>query len=164
MKSLTKIGILTVMLLLVGFTIVSSENTNSPKPVTNNEVTTVNEETDIASTSLISYIDQGTMTASWYGPKFNGKKTANGEVYNEAAYTAAHKKYSFGTLLKITNPKNNKSVIVRINDRGPYVKGRELDLSKASAIDLGITSHGVAKLKVEQISLKGVSFPVITLN
>ena len=78
------------------------------------------------------------MKASWYGPKFHGKFTANGEVYDQMALTAAHKYLSFGTLLKITNPKNGKSVIVRINDRGPYIEGRELDLSKGAAIELGI--------------------------
>jgi rare lipoprotein A len=90
--------------------------------------------------------------------------TANGESYNQMAFTAAHKQLRFGTLLRITNPRNNKSVIVRINDRGPYVRGRELDLSKASAYALGLNERGVIKVKVDQISLKGVNFPVISLD
>ena len=123
--------------------------------------------TDLSSgvkASVINFIDKGTMTASWYGPHFHGKKTANGEFYNQLAFTAAHKKLRFGTLLRITNPHNNKSVIVRINDRGPYIRGRELDLSRASANVLGIMDKGYQKVKVDQISLIGVNFPVISLN
>jgi rare lipoprotein A len=70
----------------------------------------------------------------------------------------------FGTLLRVTNPQNNKSIIVRINDRGPFKRDRNLDLSKASAMALEIMDRGVAKVKVEQVSLKGVNFPVISLN
>jgi rare lipoprotein A len=80
------------------------------------------------------------------------------------AFTAAHKQLRFGTLLKITNPRNDKEVIVRINDRGPYIGGRQLDLSKAAALQLGMMKRGVMKVRVEQVSLKGVNFPVITLN
>jgi len=80
------------------------------------------------------------------------------------ALTAAHKKLKFGTLLRITNPKNDKSVVVRINDRGPYIAGRQLDLSKAAALELGMIEKGVLKLKVEEITLKGINFPVIALN
>ena len=80
------------------------------------------------------------------------------------AFTAANKHMKFGTLLRITNLRNNKSVIVRINDRGPYVRGRNLDLSKASALALGMMHKGVIKVKVEQVSLKGVNFPIIALK
>ncbi len=162
MKSLTKVFVISVMILLVGFTIVSNEEKGF-EPV-NMSSETLNDNVSKESTSLIHYTDQGEMTASWYGPRFNGKKTANGEVFDQNSFTAAHKKYSFGTLLRITNPKNNKSVIVRVNDRGPYVTGRQLDLSKASAGTLGILDRGVVRVKVEQLSLKGVNFPVITLN
>ena len=104
------------------------------------------------------------MVASWYGPRFHGRKTANGEVFDQEAFTAAHKQIKFGTLLRLTNPNNEKSIIVRINDRGPYIRGRELDLSKAAAEELGILEKGVARLDIEQITLKGTNFPVITLN
>jgi rare lipoprotein A len=80
------------------------------------------------------------------------------------AFTAAHKKMKFGTILRITNPKNNKAVIIRINDRGPYSSGRQLDISKAAALELEIIEKGVARLKVEEITLKGINLPVITLN
>src|SRR3954451_13555805 len=75
----------------------------------------------------------GKGVASWYGPGFHGKKTANGERFNTHALTAAHKTLPFGTQLRVTNDRTGKSVVVRINDRGPYAHGRVLDLSKAAA-------------------------------
>ncbi|NWF87851.1 MAG: septal ring lytic transglycosylase RlpA family protein [Ignavibacteriaceae bacterium] len=104
------------------------------------------------------------MIASWYGPRFHGRKTANGEIFDQGAFTAAHKKFRFGTLLRVTNPNNEKTIIVRINDRGPFKRGRELDLSKAAATELGILERGVAKLNIEQITLKSSNFPIISLN
>ncbi|MBL1154791.1 MAG: septal ring lytic transglycosylase RlpA family protein [Ignavibacteriota bacterium] len=101
-------------------------------------------------------MDKGTMKASWYGPGFHGKKTANGEIYDQMSFTAAHKSLKFGTLLKITNPKNGKSVIIRINDRGPYISGRDLDLSKAAALELGLMRNGVGRMKVEEIKIAGL--------
>ena len=70
--------------------------------------------------------------ASYYGGKFHGRTTASGEVYNMNALTAAHKTLPFGTKVKVTNKKNGKAVFVRINDRGPFIKGRVIDLSKAA--------------------------------
>jgi len=100
----------------------------------------------------VNMVDLGTMTASWYGPKFHGNLTANGEIYNQMALTAAHKTMAFGSFLKITNLKNGKSIVVRINDRGPYIEGRDLDLSKGTAIALGMIKRGVIKVKVEEIN------------
>ena len=111
----------------------------------------------------ISMANLGVMTASWYGPHFHGKVTANGEVYNQMALTAAHKSLPFGTLLQVTNLKNGKSIIVRINDRGPYVDGRDLDLSKGTAKSLGILHKGVIRLKVEELKVN-MDNPVATLN
>ncbi|HVO75736.1 MAG TPA: septal ring lytic transglycosylase RlpA family protein, partial [Ignavibacteriaceae bacterium] len=112
----------------------------------------------------VKYIDKGNMLASWYGPRFHGKRTANGEIYDQMALTAAHKTFKFGTLLRVTNPRNNKSVIVRINDRGPYIRGRQLDLSKAAALELDILDKGIARVNIEQVSLKGVNFPIVSMN
>ena len=164
MKSLTKVFIIFVMVLLVGFTLVANESTNVKVNQPENKVVPVNDADNSVSQSILSYTDKGTMIASWYGPKFHGKLTANGEIYDQMAFTAASKKLKFGTLLKITNLRNDKSVIVRINDRGPYVKGRNLDLSKASALALGMMHRGVIKVKVEQVSLKGVNSPVVALK
>src|SRR5689334_16170353 len=77
--------------------------------------------------------------ASWYGPGFHGKKTANGERFNTHALTAAHKTLPFGTKVRVTNESTGKSVVVRINDRGPYAHGRVIDLSKAAAEAVGIS-------------------------
>ncbi len=164
MKSLTKIFIIFVMVTLVGFTLVVNEETSTTLNPANNEISSVNDAENTLNESLVDYTEKGTMVASWYGPRFHGKLTANGEIYDQMAFTAANKKLKFGTLLKITNLKNEKSVIVRINDRGPYIPGRNLDLSKASAFALGMMHRGVIKVKVEQISLKGVNYPVVALK
>ena len=163
MNSITKTLIILVMISLVGFTLVSKEESNNIENIVKETVST-SDHGAVVNASVINYIDKGTMTASWYGPHFHGRKTANGEFYNQMAFTAAHKKLRFGTLLRITNPRNNTSVIVRINDRGPYIRGRELDLSRASANVLGITDRGYQKVKVDQVSLIGVNFPIISLN
>jgi rare lipoprotein A (peptidoglycan hydrolase) len=86
--------------------------------------------------------------ASWYGGNFNGRKTANGEIYNMNEMTAAHKTLPFGTLVRVTNTRNGDSVDVRINDRGPFVGGRVIDLSRAAANDIGVTASGVAPVKL----------------
>jgi rare lipoprotein A len=151
------------MISLVGFTYIANEKLII-EPVSNSEIANVNDDESLVKTSLVEYIDKGTMKASWYGPRFHGRLTANGEIYDQMAFTAAHKKLKFGTILRITNPKNNKFVIVRINDRGPFTFGRQLDLSKAAAMELEMIEKGVAKLKVEEITLKGINLPVITLN
>jgi len=151
-----------ILALLVGFTIIKTDVNEKAKPVMDNS--TVTEGESLVETSAISYIDKGYMRASWYGPRFHGRQTANGEIYDQMAFTAAHKGLKFGTLLKITNPRNDKFVIVRINDRGPYIGGRQLDLSKAAAEQLGMMKRGVIKVKVDELSLKGINCPVITLN
>jgi rare lipoprotein A len=92
--------------------------------------------------------DDGYMIASWYGQKFHGKKTANGETYNMYDLTAAHRTLPFETKLKLINEKNNKSVIVRINDRGPVPLERDIDLSYKAAQTLGFADIGICKLKV----------------
>ena len=89
--------------------------------------------------------------ASWYGPGFHGRTTANGETYNQNAMTAAHKGLKFGTKVRVTNQRNGKSVTLRINDRGPFVKGRIIDVSKAAAGKLGMRQSGVAPVCVTVI-------------
>src|SRR6185436_733834 len=84
---------------------------------------------------------------------FNGRKTANGEIFSNQNLTAAHKTLPFGTFVKVTNLKNNRSVIVRINDRGPYVKGRIIDLTKAAADSLDFIHSGWTTVKVEEVKI-----------
>ncbi len=90
--------------------------------------------------------------ASWYGKQFQGRLTASGERYDMYRFTAAHKTLPFHTIVRVIEPKSHKSVVVRINDRGPYHTGRVIDLSYAAAVDLGLVKHGVehVELKVLQ--------------
>ncbi|MGI8907308.1 MAG: septal ring lytic transglycosylase RlpA family protein [Candidatus Sumerlaeaceae bacterium] len=87
--------------------------------------------------------------ASWYGRDFHGGKTANGERYDMNSMTAAHRSLPFGTLVKVTNECNGRECVVRINNRGPYLKGRILDLSKAAASQLGMVSRGVSRVQMQ---------------
>jgi rare lipoprotein A len=148
---------------LGGFTIVNSVNGTSDIPFITEEFVPVTENI-LENTTTIRYVNRGTMRASWYGPRFHGKTTANGEIYDQTALTAAHKSLRFGTLLKVTNPRNKESVIVRINDRGPYIPGRQLDLSKAAAEKLDVIGSGVKRLKVEEILITGIDNPIVTVN
>jgi len=86
--------------------------------------------------------------ASWYGREFHGKKTSNGEIYDMHAMTAAHKTLPLGTYVRVHNLENNRSAVVRINDRGPFVHGRIIDLSYAAADDIGIVDSGTARVEV----------------
>ncbi|MBN2721510.1 MAG: septal ring lytic transglycosylase RlpA family protein [Campylobacterales bacterium] len=88
---------------------------------------------------------------SWYGSKFNGSRTASGERFDSTQKTAAHKTLPFGTLLRVTDTKTDKSVIVRVNDRGPWVKHRVLDISQAAAKELGVVGRGVFHAKIELV-------------
>jgi rare lipoprotein A len=166
--SLTKGTIIFVMSLLLGFTIVTKEfKTENVKISKDLDVVPaqINDSSSENKTeSIIKFIDEGKMLASWYGPKFHGRKTANGEFYDQMAFTAAHKSLPFGTLLKLTNLKNLKSVIVRVNDRGPYINNRDLDLSKGAALALGMIKRGVIKLKVEKVTLADENRPLIALK
>jgi rare lipoprotein A (peptidoglycan hydrolase) len=89
---------------------------------------------------------------SWYGPGFRGKKTASGERFNPAELTAAHKTFPLGSKAKVTNLKNGKTVKVEITDRGPFVEGRIIDLSKAAAEKLGMIGSGTVPVRVELLS------------
>lgn len=91
----------------------------------------------------------GSGKASWYGGKFHGKLTASGEVYNMNELTAAHKTLPFGTKVKITNKNNGKSVIVEVNDRGPFIKSRVFDLSKAAFAEIGNINQGIMTIEYE---------------
>ena len=92
---------------------------------------------------------KNTGIASWYGGKFHGRRCANGSIYNMYQMTAAHKKLPFGTQVKVTNLRNNKSCIVKITDRGPFIHGRIIDLSKAAAKKIGMLGSGTAQVKIE---------------
>ena len=101
------------------------------------------------------YMKKGTVKygkASWYGKPFHGRLTANGERYNMYSMTAAHRTYAMGTILKVTNLKNRRSVRVRVNDRGPFYSSRMIDLSYGAARKLGIVKKGIGRIKLEVVS------------
>ena len=87
--------------------------------------------------------------ASWYGPGFIGNRTANGEMYTAEEYTTAHKSLPFGTRVRVTNPRSGQTIVVRVNDRGPFIGAREFDLSRRAAADVGLIGPGVATLQFE---------------
>ena len=97
----------------------------------------------------VESVQQG--KASYYGARHHGRKTASGEPFNKNALTAAHRTLPFGTRVRVTNLNNQQSIVVRINDRGPYAKGRIIDLSEQAAREINMIRAGVAKVKVERL-------------
>ncbi|MEW4447674.1 septal ring lytic transglycosylase RlpA family protein [Qipengyuania sp. JC766] len=94
----------------------------------------------------------GSGIASYYGKRFHGRRTANGERFDMNAMTAAHKTLPFGSKVRVTNKRTGKSVIVRINDRGPFVRGRHIDVSRAAATEIGLIATGHASVDLELVS------------
>lgn len=112
----------------------------------NSQLSAIKQTIPIRNQTLIASSFSG--QASWYGPGFHGRTTASGEVYNQNAMTAAHPYLAFGTKVEVTNLNNGRSVVVTINDRGPYAEGRVIDLSAAAASSLDMVSSGVAPVSV----------------
>jgi rare lipoprotein A len=104
-----------------------------------------------APASAVASVDATTGKAAWYGKKFNGRKTASGQRYNAGLMTAASKTLPFGTLVRVTNLKNKKSVVVRINDRGPSQPDRIIDVSRAAAARLGMLRAGVVEVELKVV-------------
>lgn len=98
-------------------------------------------------------------TASWYGPGFHGRPTASGEIYDQNAKTAAHRTLPLGTRVRVTALGSGRSVVVRINDRGPYKKGRVLDLSRAAAAALGMVDKGTAEVEIRVLDNADAGWP-----
>jgi rare lipoprotein A len=94
----------------------------------------------------------GRGSASYYAAKFHGRRTASGEAFNNNAMTAAHRTLPFGTMVRVTNPATGRSVVVRINDRGPFTKGRMIDVSRAAAEELGLVQRGHAMVELTLIA------------
>ena len=108
----------------------------SSKMVVKKKKTTSEKDKSVAETSSAVSTMATTGVASYYHNKFNGRKTASGEVFSNNKLTAAHRTYPFGTYLKVNNVANGKSVVVKVNDRGPFTKGKELDLSRKAFMDI----------------------------
>lgn len=134
-----KISFILLMLLLIGC---------APKGV-------LHAPTDRSDRASGSYYSKKSWTgvASYYADKFHGRKTANGETFDMHGFTAAHKKLPFGTVLRVTYLKTAKSCEVRINDRGPFVRGREIDLTLAAAKKIGLYIDGVGKVRMEILKM-----------
>lgn len=94
----------------------------------------------------------GSGVASYYGRRFHGRRTANGESFDMHELTAAHRTLPFGSLVRVTNPRNGRSVVVRINDRGPFVRGRAIDLSRAAAEEIDIVRSGHGRVELELLA------------
>ena len=114
--------------------------------VTGGKPYTIRGKTYYPLQSAHGFIEEG--IASWYGPGFHGKRTANGETYDMNAMTAAHKILPLGSIVRITNKSNGRSLVLRINDRGPFVDDRVIDLSRAAADKLDIISKGTAPVRI----------------
>jgi rare lipoprotein A len=96
-------------------------------------------------------VEEAVGHASWYGAKFHGEPTASGEPFDMTELTAAHRTLPFGTRVRVTHLSNGRSVVVRINDRGPYIRGRIIDLSRAAAGVIGMTGQGIARIRMDII-------------
>ena len=105
-----------------------------------------------------------TGVASWYGPGFHGKYTANGEVYDQSDKTAAHRTLQMPSVVRVTNLDNGRSTVVRVNDRGPYARGRVIDVSRAAAEELNMTHTGTAHVRLEQLGMESQALKDIALN
>ena len=140
-------------LLLVGCAkghVPSSVPANVPYGKASQRPYKVNGKTYYPLSSSEGFVEEG--IASWYGPGFHGRKTASGEEYNMYDFTAAHKVLPLGTYVLVTNLENGRKAVVRINDRGPFVKGRIIDLSYAAARALGIQQKGTARVRIQALA------------
>ncbi len=106
----------------------------------------------------------GTGLASWYGAKHHGKRTASGEIFDQNKFTAAHRTLPWGSIVRVTNLENGKAVEVRINDRGPFTKGRLIDLSRAAARAVGMLESGVTPVRMELLSPRENSSDLVRQN
>lgn len=131
----------------------SSPNTSAASQRATMRPYTINGKTYYPTT--VSVGDTALGIASWYGPNFHGKKTSNGETYNMNAMTAAHKTLPMNTMVRVINLGNGAQTTVRINDRGPFVSGRIIDLSKAAATSIGMIGAGTARVKLEVVGFYG---------
>jgi rare lipoprotein A len=109
-----------------------------------------------------NHVESG--VASWYGPGFHSKATANGETYDQGDHTAAHRTLQMPAIVRVTNLDNGRSTVVRINDRGPYARGRIIDMSRAAAEDLQMTGRGTAHVRIDQLGPESQAVKEVALN
>jgi rare lipoprotein A len=109
-----------------------------------------NNDSNNPASAPVGSFQQG--TASWYGAEYHGRRTASGEIFDKNAMTAAHKELAFNTYVEVTNLENGRKVVVKINDRGPFVTGRIIDLSERAADELGMKIAGLAEVSLKIVS------------
>jgi len=136
-------------LLLLVFLVIVSAVPYAPSTSELPQVQKTVSKQPVTKTKKIKYDHTLYGKASWYGIPFHGRLTANGETYNMHVLTAAHKSLPFDTMVKVTNLINGESVVVRINDRGPYIRGRHIDMSYSAAKHLNMVGNGVIPVKLE---------------
>jgi rare lipoprotein A len=127
----------------------SQPNQVKPAPASNPASVTPAEKPKTSQAVKTSSRPRKKGMASWYGPGFHGRRTASGETFNSSSLTAAHRYLPFGTRVRVTNLRNGRSVVVRINDRGPFSGGRVIDLSRGAAAIIGVFQSGVAPVVLE---------------
>ena len=144
------------LIILIGifsFSKLPINNQQQPKPVSKDSI---KKFAVLDSTKLISNLKlklfKENAHASYYAEKFTGRKTASGKRFDNTKHTAAHRKFPFGTKLKVTNLANNKSVIVEVTDRGPFTKGRDIDLTKKAFMEIASSKYGGSlKVRIEEV-------------
>ncbi len=136
---------------------------DSPSSVPRSPETQEASPPPVAPTPMTSTIIE-TGLASWYGAKHQGKRTASGEIFDQNKFTAAHRTLPWGSIVKVTNLDNGKSVQVRINDRGPFAKARVIDLSRAAAKALAMVKSGVSPVRIELLSPREISSDLALQN
>ncbi len=153
-------GLATTALMTVLGTTMFPSNCLAASPTTDNNIPITDSATTVVPSSVaptnpvtppekMAQAAKKGGKASWYGPGFHGRRTANGERFNQNDLTAAHRSLPFGTQVKVTNLRNGRSVVVRVNDRGPFSRGRIIDLSKAAARIIGVFQSGTAPVLLE---------------
>jgi len=165
---MNKFHISLIMIIIVFFSACSTRGKSIYKPKHTSKTTYVSEKKVYEHPTMKPYTVMGVKyypemvnigdefdgKASWYGPDFNGKLTSNGETYNMWEMTAAHKTLPMNTLVRVINLQNDKSTVVRINDRGPFVETRIIDLSKAAAVKIGMVKYGTAPVELEIVGFE----------
>jgi rare lipoprotein A len=146
----TRLRLLATLLLAL-FLAGCAAKTPIPRPTGREPATlrpyTIKGVTYVPLHSAAGYREEG--VASWYGPGFHGKSTSCGEIYDQYKLTCAHKLLPMHTMVRVTNLENGRTLVLRVNDRGPFVSGRIIDLSQAGAKELGVHARGTAKVRVE---------------
>lgn len=151
---LSKLGCCVLLLTILPLVFVTTTKASGSRPPTQKPYV-INNKRYYPIPSAEGYSEDG--IASWYGGKFHGRKTSNGEVYDMHSMTAAHKTLPMDTMLLIENLDNGMKTVVRINDRGPFVRGRIVDLSYKAAQSLGIAEKGIAKVQATALGEEAVS-------